>query len=84
MSCFRPITTTSGKNIATGEIYNGADDDGSGTCSLLEIAHAFTSMKSSPKRSLLFLSFAGEEKGLLGSLYYTNIRRFRWKKQSQI
>ena len=60
-----------GKNIATGEIYNGADDDGSGTCSLLEIAHAFTSMKSLPQRSLLFLSFAGEEKGLLGSLYYT-------------
>ncbi len=60
-----------GKNIVTGEIYNGADDDGSGTCSLLEIAHAFTSMKSLPQRSLLFLSVAGEEKGLLGSLYYT-------------
>ncbi len=60
-----------GKNIATGEIYNGADDDGSGTCSLLEIAHAFTSMKSPPQRSLLFLSVAGEEEGLLGSLYYT-------------
>ncbi len=57
-----------GKNVVTGEIYNGADDDGSGTCSLLEIAHAFTSMKSSPQRSLLFLSVAGEEKGLLGSL----------------
>jgi hypothetical protein len=60
-----------GKNIVTGEIYNGADDDGSGTCALLEIAHAFTSMKSLPQRSLLFLSVAGEEKGLLGSLYYT-------------
>ncbi|MGA9408370.1 MAG: M28 family peptidase [Bacteroidota bacterium] len=60
-----------GKNIATGDIYNGADDDGSGTCSLLEIAHAFVSMKQPPKRSLLFLSVSGEEKGLLGSLYYT-------------
>ncbi len=60
-----------GKNISTGEIYNGADDDGSGTCSLLEIAHAFTSMKQPSKRSLLFLSVAGEEKGLLGSLFYT-------------
>jgi Peptidase family M28 len=60
-----------GKNTLTGEIYNGADDDGSGTCSLLEIAHAFTTMKSPPKRSLLFLSVAGEEKGLLGSLFYT-------------
>ncbi|MGA7162199.1 MAG: M28 family peptidase, partial [Bacteroidota bacterium] len=60
-----------GKNIVTGEVYNGADDDGSGTCSLLEIAHAFTSMKQPPKRSLLFLSVSGEEKGLLGSLYYT-------------
>ncbi|HTY10861.1 MAG TPA: M28 family peptidase [Bacteroidota bacterium] len=60
-----------GKNSATGEIYNGADDDGSGTCALLEIAHAFASMEPPPPRSLLFLSVAGEEKGLLGSLYYT-------------
>lgn len=60
-----------GKNIVTGEIYNGADDDGSGTCSVLEIAHAFAAMKERPKRSLLFLTVSGEEKGLLGSLYYT-------------
>lgn len=60
-----------GKNVVTGEIYNGADDDGSGTCSVLEIAHAFASMRERPKRSLAFLTVAGEEKGLLGSLYYT-------------
>ncbi len=60
-----------GKNIVTGEIYNGADDDGSGTSSLLEIAHAFTTITPRPKRSLLFLSVSGEEKGLLGSLFYT-------------
>ena len=60
-----------GKNVVTGEIYNGADDDGSGTCSVLEIAYAFASMRERPKRSLAFLTVAGEEKGLLGSLYYT-------------
>ncbi|HTX18699.1 MAG TPA: M28 family peptidase [Bacteroidota bacterium] len=60
-----------GKNTITGEVYNGADDDGSGTAAILEIAHAFTSMPQRPKRSILFLSVSGEEKGLLGSLYYT-------------
>ena len=60
-----------GKNAVTGVIYNGADDDGSGTCSVLEIAHAFTSLPQRPKRSLVFLTVSGEEKGLLGSLYYT-------------
>jgi hypothetical protein len=60
-----------GKNTVTGEIYNGADDDGSGTCAVLEMAHAFASLQERPKRSLIFLAVAGEEKGLLGSLYYT-------------
>ena len=55
-------------------IYNGADDDGSGTVALLEIAEAFMKAKnegSGPKRSLVFLHVTGEEKGLLGSKYYT-------------
>ncbi|MEC5156131.1 M28 family metallopeptidase [Chryseobacterium sp. MP_3.2] len=56
-----------------GEIYNGADDDGSGTVALLEIAEAFQMAKKSgngPKRSVLFLHVTGEEHGLLGSKYY--------------
>lgn len=57
-----------------GEIYNGADDDGSGTVSVLEIAKAFKKATDDgfrPRRTILFLHFTGEEKGLLGSKYYT-------------
>ena len=57
-----------------GEIFNGADDDGSGTVSILEIAEAFQKAKkegSGPERSILFLHVTGEEKGLYGSKYYT-------------
>lgn len=56
------------------KIYNGADDDGSGTVAILEIAQAFKMAKDAgkgPKRSILFLHVTGEEKGLLGSQYYT-------------
>lgn len=60
-----------GKNMR-GDIYNGADDDGSGTVGMLEIARAFAHNSIRPKRSLLFISHAGEEKGLLGSQYYTD------------
>jgi hypothetical protein len=55
-------------------IYNGADDDGSGTVALLEIAEAFKKAVEKgrgPKRSILFLHVTGEEKGLLGSKYYS-------------
>ncbi|WP_217700983.1 M28 family peptidase [Hymenobacter sp. CRA2] len=55
-------------------IYNGADDDGSGTVSVLEMAQAFAQAKAEgrgPRRSILFLLNAGEERGLLGSEYYT-------------
>ena len=58
-----------------GEIYNGADDDGSGTVAIMEIAEAFKKAAekgNGPKRSILFLHVTGEEKGLLGSKYYTN------------
>ena len=57
-----------------GNIYNGADDDGSGTVSILEIAEAFKEAQNDgyqPRRSILFLHVTGEEKGLLGSDYYT-------------
>lgn len=60
--------------IKDGEIYNGADDDGSGTVALLEIAQAFEIAKKEghgPKRSILFLHVTGEEHGLLGSSYYS-------------
>lgn len=55
-------------------INNGADDDGSGTTGILEIARAFTKAKKDgkgPRRSILFLGNVGEEKGLLGSEYYS-------------
>ncbi|MFA5556260.1 MAG: M28 family metallopeptidase [Flavobacteriaceae bacterium] len=55
------------------EIYNGADDNGSGTSALLEIADAFVQAKKAghtPKRSILFLHVTGEEYGLHGSRYY--------------
>jgi Zn-dependent M28 family amino/carboxypeptidase len=58
-----------------GEIYNGADDDGSGTVALLEIAQAFQMAKKAgngPKRSILFLHVTGEEHGLHGSRYSEN------------
>lgn len=58
-----------------GDIYNGADDDGSGTVAILEIAEAFqTAVKegNGPKRSILFLHVTGEERGLLGSRYYAD------------
>ena len=59
----------------TGEVFNGADDDGSGTVALLEIAEAFkkaVKKGQGPKRSIVFLHVTGEEKGLLGSKYYTD------------
>jgi len=57
------------------KVNNGADDDGSGTTGILEIARAFTQAKKEghgPRRSILFLGNVGEEKGLLGSEYYTD------------
>jgi hypothetical protein len=56
------------------DIYNGADDDGSGTVGLLELARVFAAARDSgdvPKRSILFMAVSGEEKGLLGSDFYT-------------
>jgi hypothetical protein len=52
-----------------GQIHNGADDNASGTCGLIELSEALA--KSHPKRSIVFIAFAAEELGLLGSKYYT-------------
>lgn len=60
--------------VRNDEIYNGADDDGSGTVGLLEIARLFGEAKAEgngPERSVLLMAVSGEEKGLLGSDYYT-------------
>ncbi len=60
--------------IENGEVFNGADDDGSGTIALLEIAEAFKKAKEDghgPKRSILFLHVTAEEIGLYGSKYYS-------------
>jgi hypothetical protein len=51
-------------------IFNGANDDGSGTVSVIELASALSRLKQRPKRSIVFMTFFGEEKGLLGSRYY--------------
>ncbi|HEX4574361.1 MAG TPA: M28 family peptidase [Gemmatimonadales bacterium] len=53
-------------------VYNGADDDGSGSVALLEIAEHLASLKPKPKRSIVFVWHAGEEKGLLGSRFFTD------------
>jgi hypothetical protein len=61
--------------IKDGVVFNGADDDGSGTVSVLAMARAFTQAKKDghgPRRSILFLANVGEEEGLLGSQYYTD------------
>jgi len=63
-----------GMSTATGEgdhIYNGADDDGSGTVAILEMAHAFATGPK-PKRSILFVWHSGEEKGLWGSAFMSD------------
>jgi len=60
--------------IHDGKVYNGADDDGSGTVAVMQLAKAFSEAKKQgkgPRRSLLFLNVSGEEKGLLGSEYYS-------------
>jgi Zn-dependent M28 family amino/carboxypeptidase len=57
-----------------GEVYNGADDDGSGVATILELAEAFSIAAKEgnrPRRSILFMLVSGEEKGLLGSEFYT-------------
>jgi hypothetical protein len=53
-------------------IFNGANDNGSGTVSVIEIARALAALDPHPKRTILFMTVFGEEEGLLGSYYYTH------------
>ncbi|WP_297098442.1 M20/M25/M40 family metallo-hydrolase [uncultured Draconibacterium sp.] len=53
-----------------GDVYNGADDNGSGTVAIMEVAEAFASLEQKPKRSIVFLWVTCEEKGHFGSSYY--------------
>jgi hypothetical protein len=57
-------------DTGTDRIYNGANDNGSGTVSVIEIGAALASLPQHPRRSIVFLALFGEEEGLLGSLYY--------------
>ena len=52
------------------KIFNGANDDGSGTVGVIELAGALSALKVKPKRSIVFMTFFGEERGLLGSRFY--------------
>jgi hypothetical protein len=62
------------KNTPAGKdsIFNGADDNASGTAALLEVASALGGAGSRPRRSILLVAFTGEEKGLYGSQFYTD------------
>ena len=53
-------------------ICNGADDDGSGTVAVVELAQAFTTARERPKRSLVFMTVSGEERGLWGSAFFAD------------
>jgi peptidase M28-like protein/PDZ domain-containing protein/PA domain-containing protein len=56
----------------SGDIHYGADDNASGTAGVIELARLFTAQKPRPKRTIIFMTFGGEEEGLLGSSYYVN------------
>jgi len=58
------------EGIVNGVVYPGADDDGSGSTALLQVAAAMQANPLKPRRSVLFMAFCGEEMGLLGSAYY--------------
>jgi acetylornithine deacetylase/succinyl-diaminopimelate desuccinylase-like protein len=59
-------------------IFNGANDNGSGTVSIVELAHAFGAMKTRPKRSIVFMTFWGEEKGFKDPDTTARILSFPW------
>src|SRR5919108_4542060 len=58
------------EGVWDGKIYHGADDNGTGTVGVIELARAFMRNRDKPKRSLVFAVFAAEERGLLGSYFY--------------
>jgi len=57
---------------ANGAVYHGADDNGSGTVGVVALARAFGKNQIKPRRSIVFIVFAAEERGLLGSYYYSD------------
>jgi hypothetical protein len=59
-----------GGSVDGDSIYNGADDDASGTAAIIEVAEAYTMLTPRPERSMIFLAVSGEEKGLWGSEYF--------------
>ncbi|MDB4948582.1 MAG: hypothetical protein JWM27_1231 [Gemmatimonadetes bacterium] len=61
-----------GRPVNGDSIYNGADDDASGTAGILEVAQAMASLPVRPRRSVVFLHVSGEEKGLLGSRWFSD------------
>jgi Zn-dependent M28 family amino/carboxypeptidase len=65
------------KAIDGDSIYNGANDNASGVAAILEIAQAFAQLPEKPKRSILFISVAAEESGLLGSQYFAEHPTFK-------
>ncbi len=61
-----------GETVDGDSIYNGALDNAIGVASLIELARVFSQMNIKPKRTIVFIAFTAEEKGLLGSIYYTD------------
>jgi hypothetical protein len=59
-----------GRAVDGDSIYNGADDDASGTIAVVELAEAFSKLHPRPRRSMIFVTVSGEEKGLWGSGYF--------------
>lgn len=64
----------------TTDIHNGADDNGSGTATLLEVAHRLATSAAKTRRRIVFIAFTGEERGLLGSALYCRQPRFPLEK----
>jgi hypothetical protein len=69
-----------GKDLVNGDLYPGANDNGSGTATLIEIARVLTSNCYLPNINIVFIAFSGEEEGLLGSAYYIENPLFPLKK----
>lgn len=67
-----------------GEVFNGADDNASGTVGLLEVAEAYALSSEKPKRSMLFVGWNAEERGLLGSRYYVERPTFPLEKTTAV
>jgi hypothetical protein len=72
IAALRDSLTRAHGGVRRDSVNNGADDDGSGTVALLEIAESFAKSGRAPRRSLLFVSHTGEEKGLWGSQWFTD------------